>query len=946
MTRKLSRSYALSAVVAVSVILTLLIAAATLAQTSGVGQATGQANAVLAQAGTSEPAQAQPRLTSRTGSGGSPVGHSHTRREGARPMDTNPPLFLPVVDYSSGGYMATSVEIADVNGDGHPDLVVGNGCFSSCGGGGVGVLLGNGDGTFQPAVTYFSGGWYADGIAVADVNGDGKPDLVVANCTAKGGDCADQSSGDGVLSVLLGNGDGTFKKAVTYGSGGIGALAVAIADVNGDGKPDLLVVHEISNTVGVLLGKGDGTFAKAQTYPTIGYSVSLAVADVNGDGKPDVITAGSWGAAVLLGNGDGTFQPEVTYGTGGQGGTYSVTVADVNGDGKLDLLVANVCGDDSTCTYGSVGVLLGNGDGTFQAAKSINAGDPGTWSVAVADVNGDGKPDLLVSSRTYNTVGVLLGNGDGTFQPALAYASGGFNAISLAVGDVSGDGAPDLVVANMCVSSSNCSPGLVGVLLNNSGPQNVPSAITLVSSPNPSVFGQVVTFTVEVSSASGTPTGKVLLFEGPTKLGSATVSHGNTLIAVSSFAAGLNSIIAQYQGSLEYAPSASSPLNQVVSIATTTTALASSRNPAPAGQTVTYTAAVTSQYGGATTGTVTFQDAGAAVATVPLTGNQAAYSPVATRGTHAITAMYSGDANNIGSTSPTLVERVTGLVSKTVLATSGSPSLVNQPVIFTATVTSTQGTIPNGELVTFYDGTTAIGTGVTASGVATFTTPSLTVKTHTIKATYAGDDTFESGTGSVEQVVDKYPATTVLSSSLNPSNYGQAVTLTATVTSTGPYQPTGEVTFKNGSATLAGGVLLKADGVATLITAKIPVGANTLTATYNGDAFNGKSVSAAITQTVSQASVSMVLTSTPNPSTFGKSVKFTATLTSNGSLPAGQPVTFSYNGATLGTANVNSKGVATFSTITLPRGSDVVTAAYAGSVDYSSASANLTQIVN
>jgi hypothetical protein len=153
------------------------------------------------------------------------------------------------------------------------------------------------------------------------------------------------------------------------------------------------------------------------------------------------------------------------------------------------------------------------------------------------------------------------------------------------------------------------------------------------------------------------------------------------------------------------------------------------------------------------------------------------------------------------------------------------------------------------------------------------------------------------------------------------------------------------VTFKNGSASL--GVVTLNGGVATFTTAKIPVGANTLTSTYNEDAFNGKSVSPVITQTVNQASVSMALTSTPDPSTFGKSVKFTARLTSNGGLPAGQPVTFSYNGAILGTANATSTGVATFSTITLPAGgSDVVTAAYAGSADYSSASASVTQGVN
>lgn len=342
-----------------------------------------------------------------------------------------------------------------------------------------------------------------------------------------------------------------------------------------------------------------------------------------------------------------------------------------------------------------------------------------------------------------------------------------------------------------------------------------------------------------------------------------------------------------------------------------------------------------------------FQDGGSTVATVTVVSNQAAYSTkYSSPGTHPITATYSGDTNNTGSVSATLVEQINnGFASKTALTTSGSPTFAGQPVTFTATVTSTQGTIPNGELVTFYDGTNAIGTGATASGVATFTTSSLTAKMHFIKATYAGDATFEPSAGAVKQVVDKYATTTALSSNLNPSNYGQAVTLTATVTPSGPYQPTGRVAFKNGSAGLGLGTL-NASGVATLTTAKIPLGADTLTATYDGDAFNGESVSVAITQTVSQASLGMVLTSAPNPSTLDKSVRFEATLTSNGGVPTGQSVTFSYNGATLGTAKVNSKGVATFSTKTLPQGLDAVTAAYAGSVDYSSASATIAQLVD
>ena len=264
-------------------------------------------------------------------------------------------------------------------------------------------------------------------VTLADVNGDGKPDIVVANFSSNS------------LSVMLGNGNGTFQAQQTFTTGS-NPVSVAIGDVDGDGRVDLIVTNKGSNSVSVLLGNGNGIFRPQQTFATGTNPYSVALGDVSGDGNSDVIVAnyGSNTVSVLLGNGNGSFQAQRTFATGSK--PRSVISTDLNGDGKLDIVTANYT------TGGSVSVLLGNGNGTFQAQQSSATGSLPT-SVASGDLNADGKPDLAVANRGGSTVSTLLGNGNGTFQ-AQQNVSTGTSPFSVVIGDVNGDGNPDLSVAN------------------------------------------------------------------------------------------------------------------------------------------------------------------------------------------------------------------------------------------------------------------------------------------------------------------------------------------------------------------------------------------------------------------------------------------------------------------------------------------------------------------
>ncbi len=394
--------------------------------------------------------------------------------------------FLSALSFNSAGQDTQSVATADLNGDGKTDLILADSCaVNTCVGGSISVLLGNGDGTFSNAVSYDAGGANALSVAMADVNGDGKVDVIVASNCFSNSNCS-----NGSVSILMGNGDGTLQPAVSYGSGGISSRYVAAADVNGDGKADVIVANSCADnncfngSLGVLLNNGDGTFQDAVEYTTTGPNAAFVVAgDLNDDGKADLVAANncsnsndcSFGSmSVLLGNGDGSFQNAVSYLSGGQN-TQALAIGDVNGDGKSDVVLADTCVSNNNCQSGQVSLLTGNGDGTFQPATTFSSDATYTRFVTLADINGDGKLDVLAASQSDaggqwqdgGVVSVLLGNGDATFQPAFAYASGQHGGISLAVTDLNSDGKLDVVMADECIDNYSCITGGVSVYMGN-----------------------------------------------------------------------------------------------------------------------------------------------------------------------------------------------------------------------------------------------------------------------------------------------------------------------------------------------------------------------------------------------------------------------------------------------------------------------------------------------
>ncbi|WP_035348106.1 Ig-like domain repeat protein [Edaphobacter aggregans] len=741
------------------------------------------------------------------------------------------------------------------------------------------VLLGDGDGTFQSKVNY--AGCQTGKtlkIQLADFNRDGITDVALG--------CSNGNNGG--IAILTGNGNGSFRAPVYYATGDLAGLAKG--DFNGDGILDLVVTDKLQQNVKVLLGNGDGTFhAPVTAINTPSAANDIVVADFNGDGNDDlgyaVATAASGSTLsdlyIALGNGTGTFP--TTQLKASEIGEF-LTSGDTNGDNIVDLVSSTVTLSGPKPTphiTNSMFVLIGKGDGTFQPTATYISDIPS--DPHLTDVNGDGKADIIAGG----SFGALVyhGNGDGTFQPYSEPFIGGTSAstafsLTYAVnaGDYNNDGNADLIGTDA----------------------NDPRAAVALSE---------VQQTADAAALTG--------------------------VAVFPLGSGIHDVDASYGGDAVFLPSISSTVALRAAPVPTTLAL----NVSPAsgtlsGQAVTLTATLSpfNVSGPPSTTTdgqaVKFYSGATQIGTGTLNNGVATLNTTALpAGSNALKAVYPGDENYSSSTSSV----ISVTVSNVLLTSSPNPSDYLQSVTLTATV-------PSGATgsVTFKDGSTTLGTAPISGATASLSTSTLTAGSHSLTAVYGGDGSHSTATSpTVTQVVNKI--TPIMSvSTAGQSTYLSPVTITATL----PSGTTGTVTFTSGAITL--GTATVSGGSASITTTALPVGnANPILASYGGDS-NYNPASASTTRSVTKASPSSTLTSSANPSAFGASVTFTDTLPTS----VTGTVTFTAGGSTIiGTSNI-ANGVATISTSSLAVGNTTITATYNGDGNNNTSVASLVQAVN
>ena len=757
----------------------------------------------------------------------------------------------------------------DFNRDGHLDVAMAVN-------GGVLILKGNGNGSFASGDSYDVGSAVGT-VAVADFNGDKSPDIAVSVSAT-------------YPRVLLGNGAGQFTLAPdqnqSYGSQSPSG-SVTAADFNGDKKNDLYMLEDTQGypygQPFILVGLGNGKF----TSPTSIDSGPTLIGDLNGDGRSDMVTLSNGSIVAMLGQTNGTFQQVLTTLTEPSG---MAALGDVNHDGKLDLL---------TFEYPAIRVWLGNGNGSFTQSSLLSAPpEPLNFqSVAVADLDGDGNADIVVVLYP-NQIGapypllIYYGNGDGTFQDGvLLPISHSYTQLVLA--DINGDNKPDFILSD----------GNGIAVIPNLGGRNFGAEEHYVAGSN------ISGLTVADVNGDGFP--DII-----------AANAGGTTVAV---------LLNQPNGN----PIDGAPSNGVFTIAP---------EPAQYGQPVTLSITMSAPSGPAPTGSVSFNVDGSFIATTKLVSGQAAhsFSGVLNTGTHTFVATYNGD-QTYAPESFAVLHTVTPPIyaTSTVLVASPTTVYTSQTVSLSATV-STSVQVPNG-VFTFFDGTKALGARTMesyGSQTVILDTNLLDAGTHTLTAVYNGwQDPFNqqavyrpSTSTPVTVVVNATPTTTSLAASSQQVTAGTVVTFNSNATSNSG-TPFGGVTFFDGTAPLGTGSL-KADGSCAFSTASLAVGNHNITAAYNANATFAGSTSAVVVVTVTSAVPGLSPTVTALAITAsGEQEELTASVRSVSGVQSGDLI-FLDNGTILGTARADDSGTAVLPISPLAGGTHNLFASFNGDSQY------------
>ncbi len=751
------------------------------------------------------------------------------------------------------GQVSTWATLVDVDGDGNLDVV-------SAGDTALKLSLGRGDGTFGPPQPITSSGNFGDvnyihpRVISGDFNGDGKQDLLATGST---GPYTSQ------LYILFGHG-GTFDppQPVPISFGPFGDLAVAkVADLNKDGRSDFVYLQNNPSTVDVLtayLSRGDGSFTAVSTNlpadTTGGYVAGLvgpALADFRHTGVTDAVFASFRNVYALRGHGDGTFDSTgTTIPIPGlpnlvEAAVADVTTADFDNDGNADIAVLGQYGPDtisSDATTAAVWIMYGKGDGTFSPAVLAGTFNRPAGTISAGDLNGDGLADLVLTyDNVYRDNGVMVVHAlpNRAWGPETDY-TGGEGLSPMWIADLNHDGRNDLIFSNAL--RPNLAANSISVLLNQ---PDVSAAGTLSANPEPSYVNEPFTLraTLLPSNAADTLTGTVTFSLDGNAVGTAPLTGNTATLALSGtgIAAGTHSLLATWPGDSTYPPVTLSG-SHAVQLIPVQVSVTSTVNPSAVGQRVTFYV-------------------------------------------HVLPALPAG----------------------VVLPTAG----------FSAALSLT-------------DGSNQLAMQTDTSGGYSFSTSALNSGAHTITASYPGDAIYAAGTGSLNQVVSGLPVSLALSASANPAPVGSVVTLTAQVSTTASCSNcvlSGTVQFTDGGKPL-GAAALGANGMATLPVIFTIAGQHAITATLPQTQTMNAS-SASLTEVVTKAPTTIALSAAPNPVYQNQPLALTAALSTPAGVPATGTVQLLDGILVIGTPGIASN-TAAFSMSTLSVGLHTLTAYYPG----------------